>query len=55
LPIFSASITKAPEDLASCAAMVAMPSTRRVSRRSRRIVASSPTRRMLRLRRAVTP
>ena len=54
-PIPSASMTSAPEAPASWAVMLASPTARRAWERSRRMSASSPTRRMLRLRRAVTP
>ena len=55
LAMFRASITSVPEPDASAATMRGPPWGRSASRRRCRSAASSPTRRMLRLRRAVTP
>jgi hypothetical protein len=53
--MLSASATSLPDISASAVVIVTVPSARRCSRKSLRKAASSPTRRMLRLRRAVTP
>jgi hypothetical protein len=52
---WSAWVTTVPLPSASVAAMRTLPAAFSVSRRRCRSAASSPTRRMLRLRRAVTP
>jgi hypothetical protein len=53
--MFLASMTSLPDSAASLATMVAAPSAPRWPRKRWRMVCNSPSRRMLRLRLAVTP